>query len=100
MLGALLRRRGRLLAAIALLLVVLVGAAVVAFGRSADVVVYNGRSQYGHEAAVTTYEDLAKRQFRGKLCLRTSSNEYNRSFVADRLAKRCAADTERLLRSW
>ena len=30
-----------------------VGAAVVAFGGSADVVVYNGRSQYGDEAAFT-----------------------------------------------
>jgi iron(III) transport system substrate-binding protein len=199
MLGALIRRRGRLLAVIALLLAVLVGAAVVAFGRSADVVVYNGRSQYGDEAAFTawesetdkslelragsapelferlrsegsetpadmlvttdlanlwrakeagllqpvtsealesqvpeeyrdpdaqwwglslrirtpmrstervaadaisSYEDLGERQFRGRLCLRTSNNEYNQSFVADRIAKRGAADTEQLLRSW
>ena len=56
MLGALIRRRGRLLAAIAAVLVVLVGAAVVAFGRSADVVVYNGRSLYGDEAAFTAWE--------------------------------------------
>src|SRR5215204_2477995 len=56
MLGALIRRRGRLLALIAVLVVVLVGAAVVAFGRSADVVVYNGRSQYGDEAAFTAWE--------------------------------------------
>src|SRR5215204_4923942 len=56
MLGALLRRRGRLLATIAALLVVLAGAAVFAFGRSADVVVYNGRSQYGDEAAFTAWE--------------------------------------------
>ena len=199
MLGALLRRRGRLLAAIAALLAVVVGAAVVAFGRSADVVVYNGRSQYGDESAftageeetgkslelragsapelferlrsegaetpadllvttdlanlwrakeagmleavstpalesqvpaeyrdpdeqwwglslrirtpmrstervdegaVTSYEDLGKPQFRGKLCLRTSNNEYNQSFVADRIAKHGEADTEKLLRSW
>src|SRR5215210_5693702 len=199
MLGALFRRRGRLLAAIAAILVVLVGAAVVAFGRSADVVVYNGRSQYCAETvftqweeetskslelragsapelferlrsegsetpadllvttdlanlwrakeagmlqpvstpvlerqvpkafrdpdeqwwglslrirtpmrstervpedAIKSYEDLGKRRFRGKLCLRTSNNEYNQSFVADRIAKRGAADTEKLLRSW
>src|SRR3954465_5100636 len=56
MLGALVRRRGRLLAVIAALLAVVVGAAVVAFGRSADVVVYNGRSQYGDEAAFTAWE--------------------------------------------
>src|ERR687889_2415146 len=199
MLGALIRRRGRLLAAVAALLAVLVGAAVVAFGRSADVVVYNGRSQYGDESAFTAweseagkslelragsapelferlrsegsdtpadllvttdlanlwrakeagllqpvssdaleaqvpaeyrdpdeewwglslrirtpmrstervgenaiehYEDLGKPQFRGKLCLRTSNNEYNQSFVADRIAKHGEADTEKLLRSW
>src|SRR5215207_8516087 len=46
MLGALIRRRGRLLAA----------AAVVALGRSADVVVYNGRSQYGDETVFTQWE--------------------------------------------
>src|SRR5919107_1183074 len=59
MLGALIRRRGRLLAAVAALLAVLVGAAVVAFGRSADVVVYNGRSQYGDESAFTAWESEA-----------------------------------------
>src|SRR5918993_1450252 len=57
MLGALIRRRGRLLAAVAAILAVLVGAAVVAFGRSADVVVYNGRSQYGDETVFTAWED-------------------------------------------
>ena len=46
------------------------------------------------------YEDLGKPQFAGKLCLRTSNNEYNQSFVADRIAKHGAADTEKLLRSW
>ncbi len=52
------------------------------------------------EDAVTSYEDLGKPQFRGKLCLRTSNNEYNQSFVADRIAKHGEADTEKLLRSW
>ena len=42
----------------------------------------------------------ASRSSRGKLCLRTSNNEYNQSFVADRIAKHGAADTEELLRSW
>ena len=42
----------------------------------------------------------ASPQFKGKLCLRTSNNEYNQSFVADRIAKHGAADTEKLLRSW
>ena len=199
MLSALIRRRGRVLAGTALVIAVLLGAAVVALGGSSDVVVYNGRSQYGDEAAFTaweqrtgkslelragsapelferlrsegaetpadllvttdlanlwrakeagmlqpvstpalerqvprayrdgdgdwwglslrirtpmrstervdegavrTYADLGKREFRGRLCLRTSNNEYNQSLVADRIAKHGAAATERLLRAW
>src|SRR5215218_51146 len=50
--------------------------------------------------AVKHYEDLGKPQFKGKLCLRTSNNEYNQSLVADMLAKRGPAATEKLLRRW
>ena len=50
--------------------------------------------------AVSSYEDLGDEQHRGRLCLRTSNNEYNQSRVADMLAKRGAEQTERLLRSW
>jgi iron(III) transport system substrate-binding protein len=50
--------------------------------------------------AVTSYEDLGTPRFRGRLCLRTSNNEYNQSLVADMLAKRGAAATERVLRGW
>jgi iron(III) transport system substrate-binding protein len=50
--------------------------------------------------AVTSYEDLGDPRFRGRLCLRTSGNEYNQSFVADRIVKDGEAATERLLRSW
>jgi len=50
--------------------------------------------------AVTSYEDLGDPRFRAKLCLRTSNNEYNQSFVADRIAKHGEAETEQLLRSW
>jgi iron(III) transport system substrate-binding protein len=52
------------------------------------------------EGTVTTYEDLGDPRFKGRLCLRTSNNEYNQSFVADRIAKRGAAETEELLRAW
>jgi iron(III) transport system substrate-binding protein len=52
------------------------------------------------EGTVTTYEDLGDPRFTGRLCLRTSNNEYNQSFVADRIAKRGAAETEELLRAW
>jgi len=198
MLAALIRRRGRAILAAALLLVVLLGAAVFAFGGSPDVVVYNGRSQYGDEAAftgfeketgkklelrggtapelferlrsegdstpadllvttdlanlwrakeagllapvtsaalerqvprqyrdpddewwglslrirtpmrnvrvpadaVTSYEDLGDPRWKGRLCLRTSNNEYNQSLVADMLAKRGPEKTRALLESW
>ena len=52
------------------------------------------------EGAVTSYEDLGDPQFLGKLCLRTSNNEYNQSFVADRIAKHGEEATQELLESW
>jgi iron(III) transport system substrate-binding protein len=52
------------------------------------------------EDAVTSYEDLGDARFKGRLCLRTSNNEYNQSLVADRIVKHGEADTERMLRSW
>jgi iron(III) transport system substrate-binding protein len=52
------------------------------------------------DGAINRYEDLGDPQFRGRLCLRTSNNEYNQSFVADRIAKHGEADTEKLLESW
>ena len=52
------------------------------------------------EDAIDSYEDLGDRRWRGRLCLRTSSNEYNQSLVADMIAKRGPERTERILRSW
>ena len=52
------------------------------------------------EDAVTSYADLGDPQWKGKLCLRTSNNEYNQSFVADQIVKQGAGETEELLRSW
>ena len=49
------------------------------------------------EDAITGYDDLGNPDFRGRLCLRTSNNEYNQSWVADRIAKHGEADTEALL---
>jgi iron(III) transport system substrate-binding protein len=198
MLTALIRRRGRVLVGAGLLVAALLAVAVVAFGGSADVVVYNGRSQYGDEAAfkafedetgkqlelrggtapelferlrsegsetpadllvttdlanlwrakqagllqpvstptlrrqvpsrwrdpdgdwwglslrirtpmrstkvpagaVESYEDLGDERWKGRLCLRTSNNEYNQSLVADMLAKRGPEKTRALLESW
>ena len=50
--------------------------------------------------ALATYEDLGDPRWKGKLCLRSGTSEYNVSFVADRLAKDGRAKTERMLRSW
>jgi iron(III) transport system substrate-binding protein len=48
----------------------------------------------------TTYEDLGDPRWRGRLCLRSGTSEYNVSFVADRLAKDGREATERMLRRW
>jgi iron(III) transport system substrate-binding protein len=49
---------------------------------------------------VTTYEGLGDPRWKGKLCLRSGTSEYNVSFVADNLAKDGRAATERMLRRW
>ncbi len=51
-------------------------------------------------ADVTGYEDLGDPQYAGRLCLRSSSNEYNVSLVADMLVKRGEEATRALLESW
>jgi iron(III) transport system substrate-binding protein len=48
----------------------------------------------------TTYEALGDPHWKGRLCLRSGTSEYNVSFVADRLAKDGRAATERMLRRW
>lgn len=50
--------------------------------------------------AVTTYDGLGDPRWKGRLCLRSGTSEYNVSFVADRLAKDGRARTERMLRRW
>lgn len=52
------------------------------------------------EGAVTSYADLGDPRYRGRTCLRTSNNEYNQSFVADRIAKDGLDATRQLLESW
>lgn len=51
-------------------------------------------------ADVTSYEALGDPQYAGRTCLRSSTNEYNQSLVADFLAKRGADATRELLESW
>ena len=52
------------------------------------------------EDEVTTYEGLGDPRWKGRLCLRSGTSEYNVSFVADRLAKDGREATERMLRDW
>jgi iron(III) transport system substrate-binding protein len=49
---------------------------------------------------VTTYEGLGDPRWKGRLCLRSGTSEYNVSFVADRLAKDGREATEAMLRRW
>ena len=49
---------------------------------------------------VTTYEGLGDPRWKGRLCLRSGTSEYNASFVADRIAKDGRAATEQMLRRW
>ena len=49
---------------------------------------------------VTTYPALGDPNWKGRLCLRSGTSEYNVSFVADRLAKDGRQKTEAMLRSW
>ena len=51
-------------------------------------------------SAATTYEDLGDPRWKGRLCLRSGTSDYNVSFVADRLAKDGEASTEAMLRRW
>jgi iron(III) transport system substrate-binding protein len=48
----------------------------------------------------TTYEGLGDPRWKGRLCLRSGTSEYNVSFVADRLAKDGRKATEAMLRRW
>jgi iron(III) transport system substrate-binding protein len=52
------------------------------------------------ENDVTTYEALGDPRWKGRLCLRSGTSEYNVSFVADRLAKDGRKATEAMLRRW
>ncbi len=49
---------------------------------------------------VTTYEGLGDPRWKGRLCLRSGTSEYNGDFVADRIAKDGRAATEHMLRRW
>ena len=52
----------------------------VGLSKRARIVIYN--KSRGAPAGLATYEDLAKPEFRGKICVRSSTNVYNQSLLA------------------
>jgi iron(III) transport system substrate-binding protein len=49
---------------------------------------------------VTTYVGLGDPRWKGRLCLRSGTSDYNISFVADRIAKYGEPSTRRMLERW
>ncbi len=70
------------------------------FGLSvrARTLVYN--TQRVQPEQLSSYEDLAAPNWKGRLCLRTSKKVYNQSLVAMLLAEHGEAGTEQLVRGW
>jgi len=56
----------------------------VGLSKRARVIVYN--KDAGAPAGLTSYEDLAKPEFKGAICARPSSNVYNQSLLASLIA--------------
>ncbi|MGK0498470.1 MAG: iron(III) transport system substrate-binding protein [Oceanicoccus sp.] len=50
--------------------------------------------------AMSSYEQLADKAWRGKLCLRTSKKVYNQSLVASMMASLGEAQTEQVISGW
>lgn len=49
---------------------------------------------------LATYADLAKPEWRGKLCLRSSKHVYNRSLVAALIARHGEGEAEKIVSGW
>lgn len=70
------------------------------FGLSvrARTLVYNRNKVKPGE--LTSYEDLASPQWKGRLCLRTSKKVYNQSLVGMMMSEHGEAKTEQIVRGW
>lgn len=70
------------------------------FGLSvrARTIVYNKNKVTPGE--LTTYEDLASRNWKGRLCLRTSKKVYNQSLVAMMIHEYGEEKAEKMVRGW
>ncbi len=49
---------------------------------------------------LSTYEDLGRAKWKGRLCLRTSKKVYNQSLVAMMIARLGEVETEKIVRAW
>lgn len=56
----------------------------VALSKRARIIIYN--KAQGAPQGLATYEDLARPEFRGKVCVRSSTNVYNQSLLASIIA--------------
>ena len=52
------------------------------------------------DGELTTYEDLAQPQWKGRLCLRTSKKVYNQSLVAMMIAQQGEEKAEKIVKGW
>ncbi|NOZ11597.1 MAG: extracellular solute-binding protein [Gammaproteobacteria bacterium] len=70
------------------------------FGLSvrARTLVYNNKTI--KPAQLSSYEQLAEPQWKGRLCLRTSKKVYNQSLVATLIARVGEAEAEKIVRGW
>lgn len=68
------------------------------FSLRARTILYNTTKVKASE--LSTYQDLADKKWKGRLCLRTSKNVYNQSLVALMLADQKPAQVESLVQSW
>lgn len=64
----------------------------------ARTIVYNTNTDAGEE--LTSYEDLAQPEWKGRLVLRTSKKVYNQSLVASLIAEHGEKETEAIVAGW
>lgn len=64
----------------------------------ARTIVYNPKRV--KPAELSTYEDLAGPEWKGRLCLRTSKKVYNQSLIAMMIARLGEERTEKIVRGW
>ena len=68
------------------------------FSVRARTIVYNTKKV--QSAALSTYEDLASNQWKGRLCLRTSKKVYNQSLIAMMIERLGEKKTEDIVKGW